>query len=473
MNTHITKYILFTLVVLLLAVNGVAIAIAQSPDVVITPVVIDEKAKARDIIKSSLTLTNTSNRKLNLYPTVNNIDPSKGEEEFKTVEGSSGRAASLANWIEITRGVVELAPGEEKTIPFIVRVNLSAIPGNYYAQISFYEGSTRDQAEKGGKQAVVMVNLEVLADIKEEIQLGGFFTDSIFFSGDDVLFNYQLENIGNQDVTPEGEIRIYNRKGEEVAAIDANKNGKLFAPDKTGQLASVWNAGSGFGRYKAFLNLNYGKNQRAAIQDTTFFWVIPWKILLGIFLSSMVVVIFFAFMFHRWLERRQLGLAMSLIPVERKTMRAQLENLPYIKKSTPMRLSSAALHGVAMAPNSSVAYDTQEKKETLKKKLFWFFTKKDKKEKNNPSKKQKKQTLQKNITKTNEVRTSQRAINIGLSVEQQHNKKMPIPNKEKKEDWDVATTHKSDVINLRELVKKESKDAITHDHVVDLRKPRR
>lgn len=39
----------------------------------ITPVVVDEKAKVRDILKESITLTNKSDHKLTLYPAVNNI----------------------------------------------------------------------------------------------------------------------------------------------------------------------------------------------------------------------------------------------------------------------------------------------------------------------------------------------------------------------------------------------------------------
>lgn len=277
----------------------------ESQDFSITPVVVDKKAKARDILKESITVVNTSNRKLNLYPSVEDIDIHEGTEEFVSAQDGTERAESLANWIELSRGVVELGPGEEKTIPFVIRVNLNAVPGSYHAVISFAEGSTRSEAEERGAAATATVNLEVQADIKETMQLRKFFSDSIFFSGDDVLFNYQLENIGNQDLQPKGEIRIYDRKGQEVATIGVNEDGKKFSPDETNELASVWSAASGFGKYKALLNVEYG-SQKAAVQDTVFFWIIPWQQLLGLFVGSLVVIIFFALYFHRWLEQQHL-----------------------------------------------------------------------------------------------------------------------------------------------------------------------
>lgn len=281
------------------------VAFASSPDdLSLVPAIVDEKAKARDIIKRSVTVTNTSDHKLHLYPSIYDVSALAGNQGFERAEGSIERSQSLANWIEFSRGVVELGPGEEKVIPFVVRVHLDASPGTYHAQIAFAEGTTRESAEEGEPLGVTAVNIEVQADIKEVLQLNKFFTDNIFLSGDDVLFNYQIENIGNQDLKPTGEVRIYNRKGEEVAAIPANADGTAFSPDEVAQLASVWDGAQGFGKYKAFLNLDYGTEQRASVQDTVFFWIIPWKQLLGLFVASVLILVFLVFYYHRRIERR-------------------------------------------------------------------------------------------------------------------------------------------------------------------------
>lgn len=277
---------------------------AYADDLSVTPAVIDEKAKPRDIIKQTITILNTSDRKLNLYPSVNDINVQEGEQAFAAASNADERAVSLANWIELSRGVVELGPGEEKVIPFVIRVHLAAAAGAYHAAITFADGSTREMAEASAPLSTIDVNVDVAADIKETMQLNKFFTDRIFFSGDDVLFNLQLENIGNQDLKPKGEIRVYDRRGKEVAALDVNKDGQMISPDQVSQLASVWSAAQGFGRYKAFLNVDFGASQKASVQDTIYFWVVPWQQLLGLLTASIVAVIFLALYVHRTLETR-------------------------------------------------------------------------------------------------------------------------------------------------------------------------
>lgn len=289
-----------------ISVAPVFVRADSSPDLTAVPVVVDEKAKARDILKETLTITNTSQRKLTLYPAVNDVKPQEGQEAFVSAQNAADKQDSLANWIELSRGVVELSPGETRQIPFVIRVSLNALPNTYHADISFFEGSNREEAERRNPLAVITVNTEVQADIKESMQLNKFVTDGFFFSGDDVLFNFQVENIGNQELKPKGEIRIYDRKGREVISIPVNAEGKTLTPDQKAQLASAWSAAQGFGKFKAFLNIDYGNNQSGKLQDTVFFWIIPWQQLLAIFVISVVAIIISALYFHRWLEHKHM-----------------------------------------------------------------------------------------------------------------------------------------------------------------------
>ncbi len=279
---------------------------AQNSSLSVTPVVIDEKAQARDILKESITIKNTTSHVLQVYPSVNDINAELGEQGYTRATDSSGLSNSLANWIEISRGVVQLSPGEEKAIPFLVRVNMNAASGAYHAQISLTEGGTRAEADSKPALGVVMVNVEIKADIKELLQLNTFSTGNIFFSGDDVLFNYKLQNIGNQELQPKGEVHIYNRQGVEVANVPVNHEGKTISPDQVTELASVWSAANGFGRYKAMLTVDYGSALTATVQDTVFFWVVPWKQMLAMFIVSLAIIVVLALQFHSWLERRHL-----------------------------------------------------------------------------------------------------------------------------------------------------------------------
>jgi len=284
----------------------------------VTPVIIDGKAKPRDILNESITLSSTSGRKLNVYTFVNNIATIEGRQEFLD-PSKTDHSLSLANWIVISRGVIELSTGEKKIIDFRINVNLRAKPGIYHAVISFVEGPTRAYAEKRLEEAPkVTVNLEVIEDIKERLQLKRFIPDKTFFSGFPVSFSYELENIGNRPTAHSGEIRIYNRRGEEVAAITVNEKSISLEPDAAIELASVWqktetvgnlaSAGGAFGefgRYKAFLDLEYGSKQTGTIQDTVFFWVIPWQKIIVMFVVLAFFVILITYFLHRKYEGKR------------------------------------------------------------------------------------------------------------------------------------------------------------------------
>lgn len=305
----------------------------------LTPVIVDERAKARDILKESVTIVNTTTRRLTLYPSVNDVATANGTQPFGVAQNSEQLSGALSNWIEISRAVIELNPGEEKTVPFVIRVNLAARPGTYHAIITFSDGSTRDEATAQPPLATATVNVEVQADVKEVMQMNGFSTDNIVFTGDDVLFRYQLQNIGNQDLQPKGEIRIYDRSGEEVTALDVNAEGKIVQPDQRAQLASVWSAASGFGKYKAMIDIDYGKAQVASVHDTVYFWVVPWKQVLGVSIVSLLAVIALALYFHRWLEDRHFGKLASagLLKDEAFAMRPEPVSQSHLPGAQPER----------------------------------------------------------------------------------------------------------------------------------------
>lgn len=270
---------------------------ADTPPIQLTPIVINEKAKARDIIKKDLLLTNNTSRKMNLYISVQNIDPNAGSQQFLS-PGASDLSTSLANWIEITRGVVELGPGDSRRVPYLIHVNLSAKPGIYFAEIRVREGRTRAEAEAKEDGPRMLVNLEVLDDARERLQLGRFTTDTSVVLGNTIGFSYLLENTGNRLLEPRGSIRIFNRRGEEVGSVPVNADGEEITPQNKKQLAAAWSASGRFGKYKAFLDLEYGENQLASVQDTLYFWVFPWKEIFAALIGVLVLGVFGTVIIH-------------------------------------------------------------------------------------------------------------------------------------------------------------------------------
>ncbi|MFH1193663.1 MAG: hypothetical protein V1661_01570 [bacterium] len=266
-------------------------------DLTVSPIIIDEKGKARDILNESVTIANTSGRKIDVYAFVNNVAPEEGKQEFESLSGD-GLATSLANWILFPRGVIELAPGESKKIDFKIEINVKAEPGKYHAIISFGTGSSAAEAEKtANANPSLSVNVEVLDDGKELMQIKEFKTEKTI-SSFPVVFSYTIENIGNRPQTPGGEIRLYNRRGKEIATLKINEKEIVIEPNATAAITAVWEGGQAFGKYKAFLNLTYGEKQRGTLQDTIYFWAIPGRNLMLLIISLILGNLLFAALWY-------------------------------------------------------------------------------------------------------------------------------------------------------------------------------
>ena len=275
-----------TLALLLMFVAVFSVTSTAYAAVTATPAVVDLKGKTRDILKASVVLENQSGSYIELYPFINNVSIEDGEQVFLD-PASADSASSLANWIELSRSSIILKAGEKKPVDFLINVNLRAKPGIYHAVIAFARGGTRDEAEGRMADALqVPVNVEVLDDIKERLQLKKFMPDQVFFSGFPVTFSVSIENVGNRAVTPTGEIRIYNRGGEEVASVPVGSDGgAAIEPSAAALSRVVWEGPAGWGRYKALLDLEYGTAGHGTLNDTVFFWVVSWPLLLVIFLA--------------------------------------------------------------------------------------------------------------------------------------------------------------------------------------------
>jgi len=263
----------------------------------VSPVVANEKAKPRDIIKKEIIVTNNTDQRLDVYISVENIDPTEGAQEFAS-PGVSDLSTSLANWVEITRGVIELDAKESRKIPYLIHVNVSAKPGSYYARLQFREGARRTEAEAGVEGSALMLNIEVEDNAIERLQLGNFMSEDGVILGNSVSFSYLLENVGNRMLEPRGSIRIFNRKGEEVGSVPLNADGEEITPENKRQLAASWSAEGRFGKYKAFLDLEYGENQLASVQDTVYFWVFPWKEISAALMGVVVLAVVGTYIVH-------------------------------------------------------------------------------------------------------------------------------------------------------------------------------
>ncbi|HEU4677549.1 MAG TPA: hypothetical protein VFS75_02415 [Candidatus Paceibacterota bacterium] len=297
-----TPLTIVLLVALLLPALHANAAIAYK----VEPLVIDLSAKARDIFTKTITVTNTGTQPVTIFPTVNNISVADGGtiEEFLS-PSASDRTSSLASWIEIPRLGVNLKQGESKTFNVTFRLNPKPVPGTYHALIGFGYGRNQDEAQalvRAGRAPATMVTMDVESNRTEFLKLAGFVVDRFVTSANNEAASFTFKNPGEDPETPTGEIILYDGTGREVGSVPVNAENVSVPPGGEHTFTASVPTDGMFGKYKAYLSVEYGGSERATVQDTAFYYVMP----LGKLIPSALAVLLAALLVSWFVHRRYL-----------------------------------------------------------------------------------------------------------------------------------------------------------------------
>ncbi len=259
---------------------------------VISPHIIDAKADPKDILEYKIKLKNNLEKKLEVYAILNDLSKEEGAQEYNYAK--LNKESSLAKWISIKRGQIEINPGEEIEVPLKIKVNLNAKPGKYYASIAFASGGNKNEAEKNAKESNeerLLINLEVRDQSVEKAQVNLFKTTKNIFIKRSVDFKVLIQNVGNVPIVPQGFIRVYNKRGEEAGTIAFNANKEKIEAEKKKEFSVNWSDNKMTGKYKAKLDLNYGLKKDKELQDIYYFTVLPWQRLLFLIVLILIIII--------------------------------------------------------------------------------------------------------------------------------------------------------------------------------------
>lgn len=290
---------IFALAFLLLHATPVGAAAGYT----VSPLVIDVTAEARDIITKTITVTNTGSQPVTVFPTVNNISLREGgtiEKFLPPVE--SDRTSSLASWIEVSRLGFDLKQGESKVVDITFRINPNPVPGTYHTLIGFGYGRNRDEAERQVQEGQVpgtVVTLTIEEKVSEFLKLSRFIVDRFVTSRSNQAAVYTFRNPGDEVLVPKGEIIIFDSTGKEVGSVSVNDENITIPPGEEHMFTSEIPFEGMFGKYKAFLSVDYGTRQKASIQDTSFYYVLPLQKLLMVLVVLLFLVGVLAWYYHR------------------------------------------------------------------------------------------------------------------------------------------------------------------------------
>jgi hypothetical protein len=275
----------------------------EASDLTVRPFLIDRTVEAREFVQEEVLLTNTTNRRLTVFATVNEITvDSQGEIKGFESPIMTDRTITPTSWVEVTRGRIEVDPGETEIVPLGFRIHPNAKPGEYHMFIGFGSASKRFQAERAAMEGAidgVIVKLTIEDQSTEYLRIAGFLVDRFVTSDEDKTVTVELENLGDVTATPAGEIIFFSANGEEVNAIPFNADQIVVPPGETVVITSEIPFANQLGRFKANLSLQYGQNQTASLYDTTQFFMMPLHILLAMLVVAVSLALFIFFLLHR------------------------------------------------------------------------------------------------------------------------------------------------------------------------------
>ena len=319
----ITKKTLLQIIpIVTLFVLGWAVPVSA---MTITPVRYEIQGNPGDTLTKEMTIINDGSTTVKYYSSFANFEAQgeTGSASFVTPKDDIG------TWM-MTDESVTLAPGEQKTVAFIVKIPKDAEPGGHFGVIFW---GTAPENSNGDKQVSVtaktglLVLLSVSGDVKQGGGLLSYNTldNKFWYNSLPVSFVYRFQNSGGDRLKPLGLIKIKSFGLLTTNKLNANEANGNILPNSTRKFNVDWVkykhpkdyvAPTGVvkkffdtalyqwrnfavGLFSANLNLTYGLDSQI-VNKKVFFFVFPWQMLICLIIIITIVYIIGKFLLKRY-----------------------------------------------------------------------------------------------------------------------------------------------------------------------------
>lgn len=276
--------------------------------VTVGPAKIDQAADPGDVISGSFFVMNEGDKEALFSSEIEIFFEEGGEKKFYPADPAS---RDLPFWFDQIEPVV-LKAGEQRYVPFTVRVPSDASPGGHYAVVWWKTQPLGGEGSGVGvvTRAGVLMYLRISGDVNEAARLVSITDkDQRFFWSLPVSIAVLFKNDGNVHLKPNGDLFVRNILGKERAHFAINKTNYIVFPGQPHKMIMPWEPRFAFGPYKVALDLAYGKDP-TTIQKEMWIFVFPWKI--SVFVFLVLFVVFFLIpqgiiRYNRWIIEKAQG----------------------------------------------------------------------------------------------------------------------------------------------------------------------
>lgn len=266
-------------------------------DFVIGPGKIDLTLEPGEESIQQIVITNRLGEDRNFEVGVEDFSGSYDAEQTVVFFGDEKGPYSMKDFIKPEVTEFSLKHGERIVLSVKIDIPKDAEAGGLYGSVmvSALPNADSPKTSTGASVTTRLASLffvRVAGDTNESMDLQDFKVSATphgFFETGPIPFEILLKNDGNIHIVPSGKIEIKNLLGKKVGEVTVDKY--FVMPSSVRNRVVQWESRTLLGKYTATLTLdkNYQQKPNESEQMTVSFWVLPWKILLAVFVGLLIL----------------------------------------------------------------------------------------------------------------------------------------------------------------------------------------
>lgn len=197
------------------------------------------------------------------------------------------------SWVYPENNLVNIKPGETKSVNFILKIPADAVAGSYYLGLAVEPVLEKSDQSSLATRLVSLLTLEVKGLVQESVIIEKWMLEASVVGAKNWKFDLGLKNNGSIEVLMQGKIAIRNWRGEEIFSEPIILGNKLLAGSKRVLRPEIIlrNDINLPGLYSAQVKINYGRANQI-VSAIAYVWYFPkWsKIVLGVAASFLILL---------------------------------------------------------------------------------------------------------------------------------------------------------------------------------------